>query len=276
VNTMKNSSVSAAPHMGARRIASALLFLFALAAAAEAQNLAAWFARPANQAAYGEIADEASILAEAIEAASLSDSLIAARLEEAAKKRISATVLLATLKEDVTRYLVASDALRLRGLLPKNEKQATLMVEQTTLLLRAGIGRKELGAALDAAVAKLGPKASAVSRTIAALSVVANARAEYNLGEDTRLLLAIVLVESDLADSRLDSGLASIRSGVAKGNSVSLALSSAIEDVLKKNLKDKAKATERGYGEEKSTGGESGTQGESGARSNKIVGRVNL
>ena len=81
-----------------------LAFLLALAAPLAAQDLAAWFAKAANQAAYGAIAAEAQTLAIALRAASLSDSLLAARLEEAARKRVPAPLLLATLKEDTARY----------------------------------------------------------------------------------------------------------------------------------------------------------------------------
>ncbi|HWR11177.1 MAG TPA: hypothetical protein VN445_05115 [Rectinemataceae bacterium] len=250
---------------GTLQIGLALLLVALFPADIAAQDLKAWFAKPANQAAYGAIATEAQILAEAIKKASLSDSLIATRLEEAAKKRIPATVLIATLKEDTARYLIVSDALRLRDLQPKNEKQATAMVEQIALLLRAGIERNELGAALDAAVSKLGKVAGgkpAVSRAIAALSVVANARAEYVMSEEESLLLVITLVESDLSDKKMDSVLAFIKNVIAKGGSVSDALDAIVEQELKKKAADaKAKAKSEEKSKIKENQGNSGKSG---------------
>ena len=135
------------------RLIAVFTLLLALAASLSAQDLAVWFAKPANQAAYGAIAAEAQSLAAAVRAASLSDSLLAARLEEAARKHIRASVLLTTLKEDTARYLSISAALRGRGLLPSDAKKASAIVEQVAILLRGGIVASELNAALDAAVA---------------------------------------------------------------------------------------------------------------------------
>ncbi len=242
-------------------LALLLVVLFPFNAAA--QDLQAWFNKPANQAAYGAIAAETRILAEAIQKASLSDSLITARLEEAAKKRIPANVLLATLKEDTARYLIVSDALRLRGLQPENEKQATAMVEQVALLLRAGIGRAELDATLDAAVSMLGMKAggkTAVTRTVAALSVVANAQAAYGMSKEESLLLARALVESKLSDKKLDSVLDSIQKVIAKGGTIGEALTSVIEKELTikaVEAKTKSKTTANENAKDKTNQGKS-------------------
>jgi len=250
------------------RLVLALLLVLLFPFNAAAQDLQAWFNKPANQAAYGAIAAETRILAEAIQKASLSDSLIAARLEEAAKKRIPANVLLATLKEDTARYLIVSDALRLRGLQPENEKQATAMVEQVALLLRAGIDRTELDATLDAAVSKLGMKAggkTAVTRTVAALSVVANARAAYGMSKEESLLLARALVESKLSDKKLDSVLDSIQKAMAKGGTIGEALDSVIEKELNiKAVEAKSKTKSEENAKDKSNQGKSEDKDNSG------------
>jgi hypothetical protein len=259
---MKKAVLRKVAHLG---LVVLLVVLFPFNAAA--QDLQAWFNKPANQSAYGSIAAETRILAEAIQKASLSDSLLAARLEEAAKKHIPANLLLATLREDTARYLVVSDALRLRGLLPENEKQATAMVEQAALLLRAGIDRTELDATLDAAVSKLGMKAggkTAVTRTMAALSVVANARAAYGMSGEESLLLAMALVESDLPDRKLDSVLDSIKKAMAKGATIGDALESVIEkdlNIKAANAKSKTKAEENA--KDKSNQGKSEGKGNS-------------
>ncbi|MHB0896402.1 MAG: hypothetical protein ACYC1A_02490 [Spirochaetales bacterium] len=244
-----------------------LALLFALTASLSAQDLAAWFAKPANQAAYGAIAAEAQTLAAAVRAASLSDSLLAARLEEAARKRVPAPVLLATLKQDTARYLSVSKALSSRGLLPSDAKKASAMIEQVALLLRGGIAESELSAALDAAVTKLGATAAnnaTVTRAVAALSVVANAKAQYGFSEENCHLLAIALTESDLSNKKLDSVLDSIATLVAQGGSVSDALNSVIAKISKGNSAE-AKAVERSN-EGKS--GEKENQGNSGEKEN--------
>ena len=244
-----------------------LAFLLALAAPLAAQDLAAWFAKPANQAAYGAIAAEAQTLAIALRAASLSDSLLAARLEEAARKRVPAPLLLATLREDTARYLSVSEALRDRGLLPADAKKASAMVEQVALLLRGGIVASELNAALDASIAKLGAKAAnnaAVTRAVAALSVVASAKAQYGLSEESSRLLAVALTESDLSNHKLDSILDSIATILAQGGSVSEALNSAIA-TISKGTSAKAKASEKSNS---GNSDEKGNQGNSGEKEN--------
>ena len=243
-------------------------FIFALAAPLSAQDLAAWFAKPANQAAYGAIAAEAQTLAVALRAASLSDSLLAARLEEAARKRVPAPLLLATLRDDTARYLSVSTTLRDRGLLPSDPKKASSMVEQVALLLRGGIAAGELNAALDASIAKFGSKAAsneAVTRAVAALSVVASAKAQYGLSEESSRLLAIALMESDLPNKKLDSILDSIATIIAKGGSVSEALNSAIATISKGN----SAKTKAGEKSDANDSGEKGNQGNSGEKDNK-------
>ncbi|MFA5851279.1 MAG: hypothetical protein WC820_01135 [Spirochaetales bacterium] len=265
----------------AARVLAVFALLLAFSAPLSAQDLAAWFANPANQAAYGAIAADAQSLAATVRAASLSDSLLAARLEEAARKRVPAPVLLATLKEDSARYLSVSEALRDRGLLPADAKKASAMVEQVAILLRGGIVESELSAALDAAVAKLGATANnaAVTRAVAALSVVANAKAQYGFSEENCRLLAIALTESDLSNKKLDSVLDSIATFVAQGGSVSDALNSVIAKISKGNS-SKVNATEKsnagnsgqkqnqGNSGEKENNGKSGENGNSGGKKN--------
>ena len=219
-----------------RRIGFALIFFFAFAASAGAQNLAAWFARPANQAAYGAIAAEVDALAASLKASSLPDSLLAVRLEEAAKKKIPFTVLVATLKADTARYLAISAALRDRSLLPENDKKTATTVEQTALLLRAGIDEKTLEASLDASRKKLGSKAKGsdvVSRAIATLSVVATANATYGLSGEERLLFAAALAGSDLSDKKLEDVLTPMKGIVTKGGSTGEAFQAVIAAAAK-------------------------------------------
>lgn len=203
---------------------------------ASAQNLAAWFAAPANQAAYGALASEAGELAASLKQAGLSDALIADRLVEAAKKRVALATLAATLREDTQRYLAVAASLKGLGLLPSDPRQASAAVEQASLLLRAGISERALQAALDAAAAKLGARQAAIDRALAALSAVVTLEAEYALSDAEVFALATGLVDCDLSDGKLNSLAASVKSAVKKGLSLSL----AIEESLAKVTRDKS------------------------------------
>ncbi|MCE1195440.1 hypothetical protein LWX53_02940 [bacterium] len=217
---------------------------------ASAQNLAAWFAAPANQAAYGALASEAGELAASLKRVGLSDALIADRLVEAAKKRVAPATLAATLREDTQRYLAVAASLKSLGLLPSDPRQASAAVEQASLLLRAGISERVLQAALDAAAAKLGARQAAIDRALAALSVVVSIEAEHALTDAEILALATGLVDSDLSDGKLTALVASIKSAVKKG----LAPSKAIEESLAKATKDKssnAASSEKSNGADK-------------------------
>ena len=220
----------------ALRLAAALLLAAAFPSFVAAQNLAAWFAAPANQAAYGALAAEAQQLAASLAQAGLSDSLLADRLVEAAKKRVSPATLAATLREDTQRCLAVAASLKSLGLLPADPKKASASVEQASILLRAGISESVLKAALGAAAGKLGANQAAIDRALAALSVVATLEAEYRLSDAEVLALATGLVDCDLSNGKLNSLTAAIKAAVKKG----LSLSQAIDDSLAKVTKGKS------------------------------------
>ena len=250
------------------RAIAAMVFVLALPALAAAQNVAAWFAKPANTAVYGSIAAEVEALGASIRAASLSDSLIAKRLEEAARKHVAPATLLATLKADTGRALFVAKALGSRGLLSTDPKKSTFAVEQATLLLRAGIDETELGAVLDASVRKSGRNEAAVSRALAALLVAVTAEATYKLSESESLFLAIGLVTSNLPEGKLDTILASVANLVKNGSSVSDALEAVIEKVSKGNSTEaKAAVAEAEKGKAEKTGNKE-NEGKSGEKDN--------
>ena len=233
-----------------------LFFVLTLPASVAAQDVAAWFAKPANAKVYGSIAVEVEALGASIRAASLSDSLLANRLEEAAKKtRFRQGHSLATLKADTEKALALSKALSSRGLLSTDRKKATLAVEQATLLLRAGVKEGELCAVLDAAAKKGGKREASASRAFAALSVAAAVEADYRLSDDQCLLLAVWLVASDLPEGKLNSILSSIASLMKQGSSATEALDVAMGKVSK-GKSSEAKATE----EEKTKADSSGNK----------------
>jgi len=204
------------------------MLLFTLPAMLPAQDLAAWFSGKDNQATYGSIADEVDALAAALREAALSDSLLSQRLEEGARKRVPAAMMLSTLREDVERYIFVSGALNTRKLLSSDVKKAAATVAQVSLLLRAGSTETELEASLDAGVAVMGHKAPVVARAIAALTVTAAARAEFGLREEDSPSFAAALVRSGLADKNLGFVLASAKKLVAKGESAEVALDEAL------------------------------------------------
>jgi len=250
------------------RLAAALLMAAAIPSFAAAQNLAAWFAAPANHAAYGALAAEAQQMAVSLIQAGLSDSLLADRLIEAAKKRVPPATLAATLREDTQRCLAVAASLRSLGLLPSDPKKASASVEQASLLLRAGISEQALRAALAAAADKLGANQAAVDRALAALSVVATIQAEYRLSDAEVLALATGLVGCDLSNGKLNSLIAAVKSAVKKGLSVSQAIDDSLAKVTKgkssnaasekasnadkeKEKKEKDKETGKGNGSKK-------------------------
>ena len=265
---MRARTFSPAAGRAALRLAAALLFAAALPSFAAAQNLAAWFAAPANHAAYGALAAEVQQLAAALTQAGLSDSLIADRLVEAAKKHVPPATLNATLREDTERYLAVAATLKGLRLLPADPKKASAAVDQATLLLRAGVSESVLKATLSAAACKLGANQAAIDRALAALSVVATLEAEYRLADDEVLALATGLVDCDLSNGKLNSLVAAIKSAVKKGLSVSQAIDDSLAKVTKgkssnanaekasnadkeKEKKEKDKETGKGNGSKK-------------------------
>jgi hypothetical protein len=222
--------------LAAFRLSLALLLIAAIPSFVAAQNVAAWFAAPANQAAYGALAAEAQQLAAALSQAGLSDSLIADRLVEAAKKRVAPAKLAATLREDTQRYLAVAASLKGLRLLPADPKKASAAVEQAALILRAGISERVLQAALAAAADRLGTGQAAIDRALAALSVAATIDAEYRLSDAELLALTADLIGSDLSNGKFNSLAASIKSAVKKG----LSVSQAIDEALSKTAKGKS------------------------------------
>jgi hypothetical protein len=233
---MRAPSFGRSAARAAFRLSLALLLSAAIPSVVAAQNVAAWFAAPANHAAYGALAAETQQLAAALVQASLSDSLIAERLVEAAKKRVAPATLAATLCEDTQRYLAVAASLRGLSLLPSDPKKASAAVDQAALLLRAGISESVLRATLAAAAGKLGANQATIDRALAALSVVAAIEAEYRLSEAEVLALATGLVDCDLSNGKLSSLTAAIKSAVKKG----LPLLQAIDDSLAKVTKGKS------------------------------------
>jgi hypothetical protein len=205
-----------------------LCFMLAGTIPLAAQEVSGWFAKSSLASAYGSVRSDIESIASSLSSAGISDSLLASRLEEGARKHVPAELMLATLRADTSRAISVAASLRERGLLPQDKRKATSEVEQASILLRAGLTEGELGASLDAATERNGKNESAVSRAIAALSAVAAVQAKFGISETERRRLAIALVSSDVSDGSLDSVLATMEKSVAGGSSVSEALDAAV------------------------------------------------
>lgn len=225
-----------------------LAFFYISAIPATSQEVAAWFARQGSKTAYAAISKDILALAAALNADGLPETLLIARIEEAARKKIAPATLRATLAEDTRQYLEVADILRDRKLLPQDSRKMASVIEQVSVLLRAGIDETNLEKMLDAALAVADPKAkadTALDRTIAALSVVLSGRAANKLTEEESLLLGLALVESPLSDKQFNAALGTIRSALAKGSSFSDALSRIDDKSTKSTIAEKSKGTEK-------------------------------
>ena len=209
-------------------IAMAVLMLSA-PSLLSAQEVEAWFKKPANAALYSQVREDVIAMASQMQALGLSDSILASRLEEGARKKVSPNILQASLQGDLQRAIAAASILKENGLFPSDKKKATAAVEQILILMRAGTSEDEFRISLKAAIAKSGKRESALSRAISALSVVAEAQATYQLNGTDRERLALALIASDMNEKRFDSILASMNAFAQAGYRGSEALTKALE-----------------------------------------------
>ncbi len=222
--------------------------LFVTVFPATTQEVAAWFTRQGSKTAYAAISKDVLALAAALKADGLPESLLITRIEEAARKKIAPATLRATLAEDTRQYLEVADILRDRKLLPQDSRRMASVIEQVSVLLRAGIDEANLEKMLDAALAVADPKAkaeTALDRTIAALSIVLAGQAANKLTEDESLLLGLTLVESPLSDKQFNAALGTLKNALAKGSSFTDALTTLDQKSTKSTVAEKPKGTEK-------------------------------
>lgn len=203
--------------------AFAAFIIFALPPTVFAQNVAAWFSNPANSAVYGAIADEVKAMAQQFQSLGLSDSILAARLEEGYRKRVNIDILAASLRIDAQRAAQLSVMLREKGLFPSDRKAATSTVEQMLIFVRAGLTETEMRTALQAGVTKSGKNARAVSRALAALAAVADSAVQSGLTEEERLKLELELIASELSESQFESVLAAKKASQSSASAANAA-----------------------------------------------------
>jgi hypothetical protein len=225
-----------------------LVFFHIITLPVTSQEVAAWFAKQGSKTAYAVISKDVLALAAALKADGLPETLLIARIEEAARKKIAPAILRTTLAEDTRQYLDVADILRDRTLLPKDARKMASLIEQVSVLLRAGIDEANLEKILDAALAAADPKAkaeTALDRTIAALSIVLSGRAANKLTEEESLLLGLALVESPLSDKQFSAALGALKSALAKGTSFSDALTTLDDKSTKSTIAEKSKGAEK-------------------------------
>jgi len=178
-----------------------------------AQTLERWFANPVISESYGSLKAEILEAANELRQLSLSEDLLLSRLEEAARKTVSAPVLLAGIRADMDYIRRIVRSLTAKRLFPARSKDAVKAVQNALLLVRTGIGEAELETALDLASSRGGLKgkqSSILSRAFTALGVTASAKAAYGLSENSRLVLAKYLITSEMTEQKFDSVIARI------------------------------------------------------------------
>ncbi|MBL8967671.1 MAG: hypothetical protein JNG85_11740 [Spirochaetaceae bacterium] len=166
-----------------RSLVCALFILFA--AAAPAQELAAWFDGAPEAAPYAAARER--VLKAAAAAPDLPEGLLVERLVEGARKRVPPDRLAAALEAEIARLADLSPLFDRAKTDPEAFRE---LLAEGGLLLRAGASRAEIASAL--AVASPGEEGS--RRALAAVSLLVALRARFDLGaaEGSRLAAALV------------------------------------------------------------------------------------
>ena len=194
-----------------------------------AQTLERWFANPVISESYGSLKAEILEAANELRQLSLSEDLLLSRLEEAARKTVSAPVLLAGIRADMDYIRRIVRSLTAKRLFPARSKDAVKAVQNALLLVRTGIGEAELETALDLASSRGGLKgkqSSILSRAFTALGVTASAKAAYGLSENSRFVLAKYLITSEMTEQKFEFGDSPDRGKNKNGETADLAVSS--------------------------------------------------
>jgi hypothetical protein len=197
-------------------ILAAFLF-FSFPSIVNAQYVAAWFSKQANNADYRSIVDEVQEMAQKLLSMGISDSLLATRLEEGYRKHVSAEVLAVSLRVDMQRAIQITAMLRESGSFPSDKKVATSIVEQMLIFLRAGLTQDELKNALFVAVSKTGKNQKSASRAVAALATITASHAQSALLEEDRRALVSELILSELSESQFEFMVAAKRASKSQG-----------------------------------------------------------
>ncbi len=179
-------------------LALAILLASGGGSALAAQEVAAWFDRSPDAAAYSSIRQELLSLAAESISAMHSDLPLAERLAEGARKHVPPDRLAGALESETLRLGTVAAEIDQRGLLPRDAKASGTMMAQLGIALRSGLDPQDIGAAFDGAVARLGQTAEARSRALAVISAVAG----LSLDTDQRFALIGALAASPLPTTR--------------------------------------------------------------------------
>lgn len=197
----------------------AVFLLFSFPSIVNAQYVAAWFSKQANNTDYRSIADEVQEMAQKLQSMGMSDSILATRLEEGYRKHVSAEVLAISLRVDMQRARQIVAMLRESGSFPSDKKVATSIIEQMLIFLRAGLTQDELKDALFVAVSKTGKNQKSASRAVAALATITASHAQSVLSEEDRRMFVSELILSELSESQFESMVSAKRASKSQGRS---------------------------------------------------------
>jgi len=161
-------------------LALTVLLVSAGGSALAAQEVATWFARSPDAAAYAAIQQELLSLAARSVVGMHSDSPLAERLAEGARKHVAPERLVAALGNETDRLLAAAVDIDKLGLLPTDAHSAGNLMTQVGIGLRAGLDPKDIGAAFAGASARMGQGAAARDRALAVVSAVAGLSLDPN------------------------------------------------------------------------------------------------
>ena len=163
-----------------------------------AQDVESWFARASDAKAYAGVKQDFILLAQKALDAMHSDRPLAERLAEGARKHVAPDRLLSALSLEMGRLIEVASDIDARGLLPSDSGSAGNLMSQVGIALRAGLLRRDIDAAFDGSVKRVGSGQAARDRAVAVLSAVAG----LSLSADQRYALVGALAASPLPTPR--------------------------------------------------------------------------
>ncbi|HUX39471.1 MAG TPA: hypothetical protein VMV44_16350 [Rectinemataceae bacterium] len=175
-----------------------LIFAFLGSTALAAQDVESWFARASDAKAYASVRQDFVLLAERSISDMHSDRPLAERLAEGARKHVAPDRLLSALSLEMNHLFEVAADIEARGLLPTDSASAGNLMSQVGIALRAGLQRRDIDAAFDGSVKRVGSGQATRDRAVAVLSAVAG----LSLNADQRFALVGALAASPLPTPR--------------------------------------------------------------------------
>jgi len=224
-----------------RRIFALAILTFAIRGGAVfAQEVAAWYANSPDAPGYISVRKEFLELAERSIAGMHSDRPLAERLAEGALKHVAPPFLFSALEAETDRLLDVASDLKARDMLPTDARSAGGLMSQIGIALRAGLEPRDVDAAFDGAISRVGRGAEARNRAIAVLSAVAG----LSLGPDQRLALVGALAASPLPTARFEGVRGTLADFFARNMSAAEASAALIDSFEARPPTDESRGDE--------------------------------